>query len=200
MNCAEVRTLLSALADGEIADDRLREKVQSHMDNCEACRQEYALQLDIKSKLSELEPEEASVFLATRVTAEIKQLRRRRSVWRWSYAYAGAAAVIALVVMLGGGLLVHPSAQGVYKSLPDVAPATVALPRSSNGDGYGSFTELVVGRHEEARELLKVREEWAPEFEQIVQRLGGEEDDESLYKELPKENTEDEEELAAEEE
>jgi len=84
--------------------------------------------------------------------------------------------------------------------LPDVAPATVALPRSSNGDGYGSFTELVVGRHEEARELLKVREEWAPEFEQIVQRLGGEEDDESLYKELPKENTEDEEELAAEEE
>ena len=66
MNCAEVRTLLSALADGEIADDRLREKVRSHMDNCEACRQEYALQLDIKSKLSELEPEEASVFLATR--------------------------------------------------------------------------------------------------------------------------------------
>ncbi len=200
MNCAEVRTLLGALADGEIADDNLREKLQSHLDGCEDCRREYTLQIDVKSKLSELEPEVTSSFLATRTMAEINQRRRRRVIWRWSYAYAGAAAVIALMVMLGGTLLVRPSAPGIYKSLPDVAPAPVVVSRSPDANGYGSFTELVVGRHEEARELLKVRGEWTPEFEQIVQRLGGEEDDEALYKELPEENAEDEEEPAAEEE
>lgn len=200
MNCAEVRTLLSALADSEIADDRLREKLQSHLNGCVECRQEYAMQLDVKSKVSELEPEMASGSLATRIMAEVNQRRRRRVIWRWSYAYAGAATLVALIVMLGGTLLVRPSVPGVYKSLPDVATAPVVLSRSSDVNQYEDFSELVMARHDEARERLKIRDEWTPEFEQIVQRLGGEEDDGALYKELPEENAEDEEEPTAEEE
>jgi hypothetical protein len=154
----------------------------------------------MKSKVSELEPEAASGSLATRIMAEINQRRRRRVIWRWSYAYAGAAAMVVLIVMLGGALLVRPSAPGVYKSLPDVAPAPVVLSRSSDVSQYENISELIMTRHDEARERLKVRDEWTPELEQIVQRLGGEEDDGALYKELPEENAEDEEEPAVEEE
>ena len=192
--------MLTALADGEIADDRMREKLQSHLDGCEECRNEYALQLEMKSKVSELEPDAAPPSMITRVMAEISHRQRKRVVWRWSYAYAGAAAIVTVLAVLGGTLFVHPSAPGVYKSLPETAPAPLTLSRPSDANGYGSFAELVVERHEEARELLKVRDEWTPELEQIVQRLSDEEDGESLYKELPEENAEDEGERAAEEE
>jgi hypothetical protein len=200
MNCAEVRILLAALTDGEIADDRLREKLQSHLDGCEECRREYAMQLEMKSKVSELEPEMASDSLATRIIAEISQRRRGRTIWRRCYAWAGSTAVVALLAILGATLFVHPSAPGVYKSLPETAPAPLVLSRSSDLNQYENVSELIMTRHDEARELLKVRDEWTPELEQIVQRLGGEEDDGKLYKELPEENVEDEEESVVKEE
>ena len=200
MNCAEARNLLSALTDGEIADDGLRAKLQSHLDGCEDCRKEYSLQLEMKSKVSELEPEVVSGSLATRIMAEINQRRRGRVIWRRSYAWVGSAAVVALLAVLGGTLLIHPSAPGVYKSLPDVAPAPVVMSRSSDAGQYENVSELIQTRHDEARGRLKVRDEWTPELEQIVQRLGSEEDNGTLYKELPEENEEDETEFGEEEE
>lgn len=200
MNCADVKNLLSALTDDEIADDRLREKLQSHLDGCEDCRKEYSLQLEMKSKVSELEPEVASGSLTTRIMAEISQRRRRRVIWRRSYAWAGSAAVVALLAVLSGTLLIHPSAPGVYKNLPETAPAPLALSRSSDVSQFEDVSELIMTRHDEARERLKFRDEWNPEFEQIVQNLRSDKDVASLYKELPEEDTESDEESAVEDE
>jgi hypothetical protein len=48
--------------------------------------------------------------------------------------------------------------------------------------------------------MLEAREEWAPELAQIVQRLSGEADAESLYKELPGDSGDEEDKAPADEE
>ncbi len=200
MNCADIKKLLSAFVDGEIADERLRGTIQAHLAECEGCRREYNLQLGVKSEISKLGVKAVSGALSTRIMAEIGLRRRRRAAWRWSYASAGAAALVVVMILLVGGFFAPYSNMEIYKSLPDKAPARAVIPAGSVESADNGFEDYILSRHEEARAMLEVREEWAPELDLIVQRLRGEEDDDSLYKELPEDNTDDEDGPSADEE
>jgi anti-sigma factor (TIGR02949 family) len=200
MNCAEVKNLLSAFVDGEVADGRLRDSIQAHLAECESCMKEYELQLRVKTEISRLGIKEAASTLSTRIMAEIGQRRRRRAAWRWSYASAGAVALVVVVILLVGGLWNPYSSTDIYKNLPDRAPARGVISEGAVESADADFEDFILSRHEEARDMLKVREEWAPELNLIVQRLSGEEGDDSLYKELPAENAEEEDEPSADEE
>ena len=190
MKCTDVRILLGALADGELGDEQLRQRLVAHMEECGSCRQEYAIQAEVKQMFARLEREEASFFLAARTMSAIAAQKRTQLVWNWRWAYAGAAAAVVLLVSLGSLFLVQPQSADVYKALPDSTSHRVAVGGPSSilpeeeGVTYSSFPELVERRHDEAQELLRVGSEWM-QLDNTVRVLSGDEGEESIYKELP---------------
>jgi len=190
MKCVELTELLGALADGEIHDAELRAQMQAHLAQCASCREEYALQVEVKGLLAGLGHEMPSPFLLTRVLGRLGS-RRVPAFWNLRLAYAGAAAAFLVVLGAAGVLTVsHSQMLGVYKALPvpgaergAFAPLPSILPDDEEVH-YASFADLIERRHADARELLRARSQWE-ELDSIVRVLSSEDGEEAIYKDLP---------------
>lgn len=102
--CSEVKRLIPAWLDGELAPAR-RDTVAKHLAGCVVCRAEMAaLRADRQALVSSRTPE-PSPFLVTRVMAEVRRTRPAR-VLLPSPALRAAAAVLAVFAGLGAGVLI----------------------------------------------------------------------------------------------
>lgn len=109
---AELRRSLGAYALGGL-EPAERSRVDGHLEDCPACRDELASLAVLPGLLSRLSEEEASGDLlnvsvdhAERVVATVA--RRRRSERRRLVAWRAVAAVAAAVALLVGAVVVQP--------------------------------------------------------------------------------------------
>lgn len=102
MKCSEVRRMLPAWLDRELADSR-RDEVAKHLAACVVCRAEMAaLRRDLAALASGRAPE-PSPFLLTRVMAEVRTRRLARRFLPVPVLRA-AAAVLVVAASLGAGV------------------------------------------------------------------------------------------------
>jgi predicted anti-sigma-YlaC factor YlaD len=183
MKCNELKGIIGALAGGELTDARKRREAEAHIRECAGCRAEFAAQAHVRRLLAAHPREEASPFMATRVMAEVRQLKRRFSPVKLRWAYSGAAALVLVAVMLVGGMM-HPSrSPGIYTPLPEKAASQYYVPTMSGDLTPASFGEFVQQQHEDASGLLRAGGDM-PQLEDTVRQIT---DKEGIYKELPKE-------------
>ena len=201
MKCSEVRIWLGALADGEVRDPTRRQAMEEHLGACPSCRQEYATQQEMKRLVGSMERQQASAFLATRVTAGIRA-RPRPAFGPLQLTYVAAVFLAALIVT--GGLLFglpdvarRSDTSGLFKELPGSA-SHLSTRESAWGPltrrTPGSFYEFVEVEHERATELVRARSEWAEDLESLLEQISEDEavDEETHLKELPSEQPVDE--------
>lgn len=114
--CQEVRPLLGALADGELAGaDMLR--TTGHLEQCSACAHEYHTLRRVGDLLRESSPETPLPALAgladgvvTRARAEAEQswggiYHRAVDSWHWAIVGAGSVAGTAMVTLIASAVL-----------------------------------------------------------------------------------------------
>lgn len=94
MNCNDIEIMISAYADGEL-DEQSIAIVEAHIALCESCRCIYEQTLQLQKNLTDaLTPFPESPDFVCAVDAQI----HRKNAWRFSWAYAAAAAAILLAV------------------------------------------------------------------------------------------------------
>jgi predicted anti-sigma-YlaC factor YlaD len=195
MRCEDIKVIMGALADGEVAP-RIRSEAEAHLKACTACRAEHSAQLQVKGLLSNLPQEDAPAFLMTRVMADIKARKGAKSPAKLRWAYSSAAALLLLLFAVVTVSVMHPAGNlensGIYKSLPtessEMAPASVGgLTPASMETEYSTFGDFVQQRHEDVRDSLRVHREFSPGLENTVKEIKG---SDGIYKELPKDKDE----------
>jgi len=124
--CSEVKRLLPAWLDGELAPAR-RDEVAKHLAACVVCRAEMAaLRSDRQALVSARVPGPSS-FLLTRVMAEVKRTRPARIAMPIP-ALRTAVAALAVVVGLGIGVLLGRGLAGSRSPSDAVWPASYTEP------------------------------------------------------------------------
>jgi anti-sigma factor (TIGR02949 family) len=116
MDCREAEAALDALLDRELTDDA-RDAVESHLEGCSRCREEYAyrqvLQRAIRQSATDIEvPGRLWETIRTRMD-RVDRVQRRRQTHapRWA-VLAGAAALFGLLIGVSlwpGGPRFNPS-------------------------------------------------------------------------------------------
>lgn len=97
MNCQPVRDRLSDFLDGELAS-RDHERLQSHLDACSACREEYESLRSLTLEAGQLEAEmRPSRDLWPGIQARISERVTRQTPWWLQLAAAGIALAVVSV-------------------------------------------------------------------------------------------------------
>ena len=97
MSCAELRPLLEAYVDGDLAEDR-RQQVALHLPECAGCRGEVesllALAAESRRRLGPVEPERD---LWPGVSGRIRDSERAARRRQWGAGWLAAAALVGFV-------------------------------------------------------------------------------------------------------
>lgn len=151
MDCKEVKEMLSALADGEIADGT-KEEILSHIAECDTCRQEYEELKAIKKEFSKLRIRlngELADVVMKKITAEAHPKKKTPFILR----HLGTAA--ALIIVAGMFILTrnvsydNKAAESEPTNRTESAPAKgdfqFSIPSAENtsSDVFDSVEELV---------------------------------------------------------
>lgn len=188
MRCEDIKGIMGALADGEVAP-HVRSEAEAHIKSCAACRAEHSAQLAVKSLLASLPQEDAPAFLMTRVMAQIKERKGVKSPAKLRWAYSSAAALLLVVVFVVGGMLMPHGNNDVYTPL-EKGTAQAYTPTMSGELTPASFGDFVQQRHDDVRDSLRVHREFSPGLENAVIEIKG---SDGIYKELPEDKDKDEE-------
>jgi len=101
MNCEETRSLLVALADGELAGPD-RRRIEEHLAKCPECTEELSAFADDRKTLRTIPAPEAPPFLVTRVMVRISAPAPR--MWLSPALAASLVLVTAAGLWLGTAL------------------------------------------------------------------------------------------------
>jgi mycothiol system anti-sigma-R factor len=84
MTCQDFEIYISALVDGELESTK-EELVESHLESCQSCQQEYSLLKTTKAVIKQNIPQEkAPVYLRTKIIQTIeKQKEKKARQWLW---------------------------------------------------------------------------------------------------------------------
>ncbi len=179
---------MGALADGEVADPRVRSEAEAHLKACTACRAEHSAQLAVKGLLANLPQEDEPAFLMTRVMADIKARKGAKSPAKLRWAYSSAAALLLVIVITVGSMMMpHNNGDGIYIPVPNERATQVLAPTMSGDLTPASFGDFVQQRHDDVRDSLRVHREFSPGLESTVLEIKG---SEGIYKELPEDEDE----------
>jgi anti-sigma factor RsiW len=111
MNCAEIRNLLHAYADGEL--DLVRNlEVEQHLKSCAACAAEMKSLQSLRdafrqNDLAYRAPNALRKEIRKMVRTSGEENRPRENVWIWKLLAAGATAFAALAIILRPGISSH---------------------------------------------------------------------------------------------
>src|SRR5207302_6134737 len=97
MNCSQVRELLPVLLYGDVsAADKIH--LEKHVDECAACRREFAALQGVRRLLGVAAPPNMQVDLARLYRASAAQAGQRHRRWRrMALLAAGVAALVAII-------------------------------------------------------------------------------------------------------
>jgi predicted anti-sigma-YlaC factor YlaD len=128
MKCDEVRLLLVSFGDGALAGARAN-AVRAHVDGCAGCREMLARLADDVELLRRDEKPEVPAYLATRITAAVRERQARARPWLAAAAPVGqyglsrtlarVAAVVLVAVGVWLGTALARGMVGPQKSLTD---------------------------------------------------------------------------------
>jgi len=151
MDCQEVRTLISAMADGCVVDAERRDAM-AHLEGCAECAGHARQIVEIRRRMKETpaRPVPAELGLQLRVIASREAARRRTingfagqiKAWRAAFSFWANNLMRPLAVPAMGGLasavvlfsMVMTNFQGIVRAHPQDVPTvlyTVASVRSS---------------------------------------------------------------------
>jgi hypothetical protein len=100
MNCSHVRELLPALLYGDVSPAD-KNHLEKHLDECAACRREFAALQGVRRLLGVAAPPNVQVDLARLYRASAAQAGRRQRGWRRvALLAAGVAALVAITAFL----------------------------------------------------------------------------------------------------
>ena len=129
MTCREIRPLLSAWSDGELAPERAR-GVAAHVASCDGCSATVETIRALRSAVRDLRPEagdggatEGLAALRERIAADDRRGAATRG-WRLAVA-AAVALVLALAWVAGGFLEDAPETPDPVREAAVTEPATV---------------------------------------------------------------------------
>jgi Putative zinc-finger len=108
MNCPQARPLLPALVYGDLPPDQAA-ALTRHLDECPACRGEYAGLAQVRRALNAAPPPAVAVDVAGLFAASAARLERRARRWR-RLALAGAALAAGVLLAFGLRLQVRVGA------------------------------------------------------------------------------------------
>lgn len=132
MNCEQINGMLDRLMDDELTAAE-RNELQAHAQSCPACGGQIRATMQMKALFDEI-PAEADVPLkaqaAWRGAVRKEAVQRRRGQWLRRFA----AAAAAVVVLVGAGLALNPTAMRAPKTMEDagLSPASTAMPMPTN--------------------------------------------------------------------
>jgi anti-sigma factor RsiW len=154
MNCEQIQNTLSAFIDNELKDEEIR-RIREHLKQCPGCAEELkslSTAWDFMGAAEEMEP---SPYFWTRLSAEIAQQEKERSL-RWGFwkrllanpIPVAAAFALILGLLLGNlvGRTLYPN--GSYANSNGTAEPLALntfddLPTGSIADAY--YTVLLEG-------------------------------------------------------
>lgn len=99
MNCKKIEILLSSLIDGEV-NEKEKNTIKKHLDNCANCRQSLALLQNIKNSFATAERLEPQPFFETKIFSEIKNEQEIKP-HLWLKKLVPAGVVVAVLIVLG---------------------------------------------------------------------------------------------------
>ena len=105
MHCDEVGPLLLRRLEGRVEADE-GQRLDRHVDQCEACRETLASQRRVMAVLSSRPPAEAPLGFAGRVMANLEPVPGWLDTlnWRvWTFRLAPVSAVLMVLAVLGFG-------------------------------------------------------------------------------------------------
>jgi len=146
MNCEYIKRHLDSYIDGELKDVSIAEKVRKHIDVCTPCRREFEIGRDLKHTVANLEHDDPSPYLETRILAVIRSEQRsmkRRVLLRFVYS---TAFVIAFAVFVWAGI---PSISGrQYRALNGYSELPQGGVEVANDElSADDFLTFAVGNH-----------------------------------------------------
>ena len=192
MKCDLPIELLNAYLDGEL-DAQKKARVENHLRDCPACREELETLRKIDEQIRERvfeEPSREFVFSLNRRIVDTVRVPPRRSFFRYAPVFAPVAAALLTLVILSN---VSPSKKiadisdrMVYQKLeprqiqavyipepkimqgPSVAQRTVRDQREKVGMAKKAETRLTESANEADMDKLAVT---APQYEQVVRAI-----------------------------
>ncbi len=142
MNCRDVEKMLSAFMDGELKPD-VRSAVASHLGECGTCPKRLAESGAVWDALGRLPGARPAPYLYTRLSARIRETRRR-APWPERFLIPATAAAAAVLGFWLGYLAGAngDSANALSAQASTAVPSTAYIdaldpvPASSFGDAY----------------------------------------------------------------
>lgn len=141
MKCKEttLSLYLSQYQDGEL-DKRLYEKIEAHLEDCQACRQELRLLGTVTDGIKRLPEIETQQNFTPQVMAKVKQKQKQEEKPRW-FALPSMVYSYVFVIFCLLGLMVNPNLKPRTQEPVEVS----TLSGSATISGYSAL--LAESRH-----------------------------------------------------
>ncbi len=138
LNCQTARTSFSDYLDGAVSG-RQMQAIAAHLDQCEACRGEFAQWRTLQQTLASLKTAKPPVDLGLRLRLAIShEQAARRSSWRDAFSLAWQNTLRPVALQVAGGVACAIALIGTITLLLGVVPPPNAV--LANDEPLGAIT------------------------------------------------------------
>jgi predicted anti-sigma-YlaC factor YlaD len=117
VNCSKIRRRLSAYLDGEL-DSVKKVSIESHLENCQACRHELKIVNQSWHFLDSLPEPEPPLYFYTRLKARLSSAARERKESWLDRVLIPVSAVVVVILGVFMGSVVGKNGKQVVQEVP----------------------------------------------------------------------------------
>lgn len=127
MNCAEVKSKLSAFQDNELPEDEMND-IEQHLRDCDACSNVFEELDNVWQLLSRVETIESAPYFWTRLSQRLRNRKlhpERRKIW-FEPAPKFAISLVTTMILFLGLMIGFYLGQNIYRHSEATATTIVA--------------------------------------------------------------------------
>jgi len=148
MNCKDVKIFLYSFLDGEL-DEKERFEFETHLENCESCRNSYEFEFEFQNRIKESLKKEQ---LTIKAPSELKEMIRERGRGSYHFNFDFNKNISAIAAILFAVFFISPSFVG-YTTLTD-----------ENIDDYSKKIENYSSSEKDIKKWIKSHSLHSPDF------------------------------------